>query len=199
MLLNGEKKMNKTIKKTLLISLITIMLISTSISIAGASEITPPNWNVSGTWDLQNTSHDWPIPDNGYYLKTMKINQNIDGTIIGSGNNLPPGHLWDVTGSVTGDSITLALAYSTIENYVATFVGTIDASGQMSGRWSDSSNDYGLWNTIKGQAVPNSNYVPPGENVAVNPGPNVFLTFDLVTGQGTATVETTNTPPTGYP
>jgi hypothetical protein len=197
-----ENKMNSTIKKTFLGTLIAIMLIAPSMALmqvhAASFENPPPNWNVSGTWAFVNTSHDYPVE--GGYSKIMAITQNDDGTFAGSGNNIPqPGHLWSVLGFVAGDSITFKLEYSTIQNYAATFVGDIDASGHMSGTWSDVTQDFGNWNTIRGQAIPNENYVPPGQNVIVNPSPNVALTFADVTSSGSATVDISTTPPENFP
>jgi len=196
--------MNKTIKKIMLITLIATMLVAPSMALFQAHAAPAPNWNVTGNWIFYNTSTVYP--ETSRYVKSMSLTELANGVITGSGNNVPAGHLWTVAGSVYGDSITFTLTYSTLTDpntgtpYVATFQGTIDSSGHMSGTWFDTAfGDSGVWATIEGFATPENNYVPPGNNVVVNPDPNVSLTFDTVTGAGTATVAVSTAPPEGFP
>lgn len=109
------------------------------------------NWNVSGTWNFDVDSTVW----GGTYPKTMTITQDSSGNITGTGNNVPPGNTWSVTGSVSGNSINFSLAYDApMAGYVATFNGNIDLGGALSGTWSDVwYSDSGPWHSTGGLAT----------------------------------------------
>ena len=99
--------------------------------------------DVSGTWGFDLVSTVWP----GTYPKTMTITQDSTGNITGTGNNIPAGNTWNVTGNVSGNTINLVLAYDApMSGYVAILTGTIESGGAMSGTWSDNwYGDTGSW------------------------------------------------------
>ena len=107
-------------------------------------------WDVTGTWNFDNDSTKWP----GTYSKTMTISQDSSGNITGSGNNVPAGNTWNVSGNVSGNNITLSLTYNApMAGYIASFVGTIDTNG-VHGSWSDTQyGDSGTWKSTTGKAV----------------------------------------------
>ena len=112
------------------------------------------NRNLAGTWTFDNDSHSWPRAE--MYHKTMTLAQGADGTCTGNGASLPAQHLFSITGTVSGNAVSLALAYSTISNYVATLTGTIGDDGKMGGTWTDNTGDYGVWLSTSGP-----DFVPP--------------------------------------
>jgi hypothetical protein len=108
-------------------------------------------WDVAGTWNFDVVSTVFP----GTYPKTMTITQDSSGNITGSGNNVPAGLTWSVSGSVTDSTVNFALAYNApMSGYVATLTGSLDSLGHMSGTWSDNwYSDTGTWTTTSGDAL----------------------------------------------
>jgi hypothetical protein len=110
-----------------------------------------PNWDVTGSWNFDFNSTVW----GGTYSKTMTIAQDLSGNITGTGNNVPAGNTWSVTGNVSGNAINFSLNYNApMVGYVASFVGNIQSDGSMNGTWSDVMySDSGLWHSTSGAAA----------------------------------------------
>lgn len=187
------------LKKTLLLSLITIMLVSSIMTVLptrAAIEGTP-NWNVTGNYVIDLTYGE------SHYTEYLALTQDVRGTIIGDSLALAgPTSKWIIDGgSVSGNTLQFGAYYETNPSMRIFSYATIQPDGSMSGVWYDVewNTREGTWTTLRGHATPVENYVPEGSNVVVNPDPTVQLTFGTVTSPGTATVDTTTTPPEGYP
>ncbi len=110
-----------------------------------------PNWDVTGSWNFDLNSTVW----GGTYSKTMTVTQDLNGNITGTGNNVPAGNTWNVTGNVSGNAISFSLNYNApMAGYVASFVGNIQSDGSMNGTWSDVVySDSGSWHSTSGAAA----------------------------------------------
>jgi hypothetical protein len=195
------KKMNKTIKKTLLISLITIMLAASSMAIFPVRAAEFSNWDVSG---------DWIILVNGIYIHdyTFTMTSIPDGTFTGTGNTPSSSPYYTVEtisdGEIDGNTITFTTTYSGPHNigYTATFVGTIAADGTMSGGSGSTGgitswmNTEGTANsvvhvTIDGETIPAkiTIFVPMiGNSIPQLPGPqgtyyDIMVDYTLIDGK----------------
>jgi hypothetical protein len=172
--------MNKTIKKTLLISLITIMLISTSIAIlpahAAVEEILPaPNWNVTGTYTINVNYLGVDYPET---LILTQIGSSITGvsldtippTGIPTDSSIAGSSYFRVTGGyVTGDNVVIECTYS-LSSLITTLSGSIASDGNMRGPWADNSptgSRTGTWSTTTGAVYLSD--LPPGVTVTGSP------------------------------
>jgi len=107
--------------------------------------------DITGTWNFDVVSTVWP----GTYPKTMTISQDLSGNITGTGYNAPSGNTWTVTGNIAGSVVNFSLAYDApMTGYIATFIGSIQSDGTMSGTWSDVMyGDTGAWTSTSGEAT----------------------------------------------
>jgi uncharacterized repeat protein (TIGR01451 family) len=119
--------------------------------------LTDGEWDVSGIWTFDVMSS--VFPGGNPYSKDMWITlQESNGDLTGFGGNspYPTSHLWTVSGTVVDDIISFELTYTTVPlvGYVASFTGTIDSNGELSGTWSDVwYSDSGTWVSTSGNAV----------------------------------------------
>jgi hypothetical protein len=116
---------------------VTIALAALALSVAPTRALAAAN--ITGTWDCCGAGgaaeQDFVITDSSGSL---------------SGQGLQPGgrSFAVITGSVSGSSVTIVTTYeaSFAPGYVATFVGTVEASGQaMSGSWTSNAGQAGTW------------------------------------------------------
>jgi len=140
--------MKKNIVKTILMALL-ILPLAITLPAGAATPVTPPNWNVTGTYQL--------LVSGTYAHDIVITTQNSDGTFSGNGGypagNSPytaDGQTSEIiTGQVTGDTITLTTTYAGALNpgYSLTISGTIAADGSMSGTSPLE------WHTTSGNAI----------------------------------------------
>jgi hypothetical protein len=107
--------------------------------------------NITGTWDCCGAGgaaeQDFVITDSS-------------GSLSGKGLQPDGASFAVITGSVSGSSVTIVTTYeaSFASGYVATFVGTVAASGQtMSGTWLSNAGQSGTWSaTLAGGSGPST-------------------------------------------
>jgi len=102
------------------------------------------------SWNLIN---DWALEFD--YLGTkynhdMSIDTQTDGSFSGTG--ACPATTWTVTGTVSGDDLTMTIAYDDPSTYEVAVIGTLAADGTMSGTWSSNAGQTGTWINTAGQA-----------------------------------------------
>jgi hypothetical protein len=186
--------LGKTLKRAKTVAAVTFvvaMLAVSSMSVLMA-HATAPQYDITGIWE-------WTFYYGGPWTHTMTITifDSSTGQFSGTGvwNDDPISCTWNVTGTEDGNSIVFDILYTGTRDpgYTVHAEGTLSSSTSMSGWATTSAGQAGDWDATK---IGN---VPPGENVTVNPDPNVILTFALVTTGGDATVETSDSPPGDCP
>ncbi len=85
------------------------------------------------------------------------------GSISGIGNAPGGGEFATITGSLSGNSVTIVTTYTTDIGYVATFTGTVSADGTtMSGTWVSNQQQSGTWTATRvGGAPPTTSTTAP--------------------------------------
>ena len=77
------------------------------------------------------------------------------GSISGIGKAPGGGEFATITGSLSGNSVTIVTTYTTDKGYVATFTGTVSADGStMSGTWVSNQQQSGTWTATRIGAAP---------------------------------------------
>lgn len=145
--------MNSTVKKTLLITLIATMLLSSSLAILPV-HATPAIWNVEGSYviNVKYLGVDYP--------ETLILSQSgtsITGVTL---DTIPPtgvggaSYFVITSGSVVGNDISIFCEKGSL---IVNLVGKIAADGTMGGDWYDAFETgarTGTWQTTEGNAVP---------------------------------------------
>lgn len=100
-----------------------------------AHAVAPPNWNITGTWNLN-----FEI-GGGHYLHTMDVASfNLTtGEFSGTGvwNDNPAAYTWTVTGTVSENNIRFHIIYTGTGNpgYTVDATGVIASATSMNGTW----------------------------------------------------------------
>ena len=146
--------MNKIAKKTMIITLMAIMLISPAMTIFQVNAaIPPPYWDATGNYkiNVEYLGED--------YLEDLVLTQ-INGDITsGSIALVEPagGSPWTLdTGFVSGDTIEFGGFFNSNPGLRILCTGTIAFDGSMSGDWADvlGGSREGTWATTSGNAQP---------------------------------------------
>jgi hypothetical protein len=118
-------------------ALVAIALVALALGLAPTPALAATN--ITGTWDCCGAGgaaeQDFVITDSS-------------GSLSGKGLQPDGASFAVITGSVSGSSVTIVTTYeaSFAAGYVATFVGTVEASGQaMSGSWTSNAGQAGTW------------------------------------------------------
>ena len=114
-----------------------------------------PNWNIAGTWDL---NLDFTSPALGAFPHTLNITALDLQTGVFSGNgfyNASPSFSWDITGTVTDDSVAYQIIYNNLSaGYTINGIGSIAPAGStLSGTFTDSLGRSGDWDASGSQAT----------------------------------------------
>lgn len=107
-----------------------------------------PRWSLVGDWTL-----DFIFGVSHIHDMTVTL-QQLGGSFQGYGHYVPdPSYTWDVTGTVTGSSVSFHILYTgTGAGYYVDAVGSIALNGTMSGTWSNPSQS-GTWSSTAGNAT----------------------------------------------
>ncbi len=146
-------------KKPFITSVITVIMIGSFLKILPAKAQTMPNWDVTGNYVIAMNYL------GGIYAYDMSLVQNNLGNIAGNGGYPAGGshsYAWALTsGSVASNSIDFYANYTASADAVTPLTvmhmkGAINASGTMSGTWSDNYQGglrTGTWATASGTAA----------------------------------------------
>lgn len=102
-----------------------------SLTLLGtAAQAATPNWTVNpgSTVDF--------LCGGGHYLHTLDaVSQDVNGDLTGNGHYNPnAGYTWNVTGSVSGDDVSMQVVYTGISaGAVYNLAGVVDVDGSVSG------------------------------------------------------------------
>jgi hypothetical protein len=123
-------------------------------STSGQAIPQPPEWNVTGSWNINVELSGTNYPET---LVLTQIGADISGVSL---NSVPPISSAAFTinsGIVAGNTIIFQAAYDSNPSDIDTFSGTISIDGSMSGTWADNPgflNRSGMWASASGQASP---------------------------------------------
>jgi len=111
-------------------------------------------WSVIGDWSLR-----WVVTGGGAYDHDMFITFQKDGSFSGTAK-YPAGGPYTIIEPVTGTIGVTTSGSVTIHitqppgTYYSDSTGTIDRYGKMSGTWTDSNGNLGIFSTLSGNATP---------------------------------------------
>jgi hypothetical protein len=106
-----------------------------SVTVAPTAQATT---DISGTWDCCGAG--------GAGAQDFVITKGT-GSLVGTGIDPSDGAQYaKITGELSGDKVKIVTSYTGGSSYVATFVGTVAASGRtMSGTWKSNAGQSGTW------------------------------------------------------
>jgi hypothetical protein len=106
-----------------------------ALTVAGTAQATV---DISGTWDCCGAG--------GAGAQDFVITKGT-GSLAGTGINPAGGAVYaKITGELSGDKVKIVTSYTGGSSYVATFIGTVAASGRtMSGTWKSNAGQSGTW------------------------------------------------------
>ncbi|MFA4873373.1 MAG: SdrD B-like domain-containing protein [Patescibacteria group bacterium] len=167
---------------------------ATESSVAGYSRsfsgsCTLEAWDLNGLWDLDFTlSSDSSHRYHAMHVTSFDPNTGaFSGTGTTTGIVPPPApilYIWTVTGTVSGNNITMTIAYNEIPGYTVSITGLLDGLGQMSGTFTDNGSATG---TFTGTGAPE----PLSGSIIVGVGESATCTITNNDEPATLTIEKT--------